>query len=450
MKSNKNLFSDAPYFAIIVLLGTISGTIGVLFHLSVDWLFASRENVLSDLSLSAQIPLSMAFSAVLALAAFLLVRHFAPEAAGSGVQEIEGAMEDLRPLRWKRVLPVKFVGGFLSLGSGMTLGREGPTIHMGAAAGQALSEIFKLGMLDRKGLLAAGAAAGLAAAFNAPLAAVLFVIEETRNQFPYHLKTYMGVIFASIISATITEHIGGVGPELSIPEVQLPLAILPIFLVLGPVLGMLGVRLNRSILFALDQFDRLPDKWHHFNAPVVGAIAGLLIVVFPAATGGGEILVHRIVLDHPGTSALVALFAIRYLMTLVSYSSGVPGGIFAPLLAVASCAGLVVGALIQLAGWNIEHIAIGCAIASMGGLFAGSIRAPLVGVVLVLELTGAYELMLPVLITCSTANLMAHKMGGRPIYEELLERTLRKEHQPIPKHEEQLPVQLGADDDEKT
>ncbi|MEP3276961.1 MAG: H(+)/Cl(-) exchange transporter ClcA [Stappiaceae bacterium] len=447
MKNKENLFSDAPYFAIIVLLGIISGTIGVLFHLSVDWLFESRRLVLAGFDVSTQIVVSMAFSALLALAAFLLVRYYAPEAAGSGVQEIEGAMEDLRPLRWKHILPVKFVGGFLSLGSGMTLGREGPTIHMGAAVGQALSEWFKLRTLDRKGLLAAGAAAGLAAAFNAPLAAVLFVIEETRSQFPYHLKTYMGVIFASIISATITEHIGGVGPELSIPEVSLPLAILPIFLVLGPVLGMLGVWLNRSIIFALDQFDRLPDKWHHYNAPIVGAVAGLLIVIFPAATGGGEILVHRIVLDHPGTSALLALFAIRYVMTLVSYSSGVPGGIFAPLLAVASCAGLVVGALLHLAGWNIEHLAVGCAIASMGGLFAGSIRAPLVGVVLVLELTGAYELMLPVLITCSTANLMAHKMGGRPIYEELLERTLRKEHQPVPDKQEQLPVELGPDED---
>src|SRR5262249_44255761 len=153
------------------LVGAVVGAIGTAFHIGVD-ATSQWPALLSGPDIVGLPVLTGLVSAALVVAAVWLVRTFAPEAAGSGVQEIEGALEGLRPVRWARILPVKFVGGILALGSGLVTGREGPTIHMGASVAQAASEWLGLSTRDMRGLLAAGGAAGLAAAFNAPLAAI--------------------------------------------------------------------------------------------------------------------------------------------------------------------------------------------------------------------------------------------------------------------------------------
>ena len=168
-----DLPGEARYMALAVLVGTMAGLIGSLFHLLVDRLIVwpqLLERVASGWPLAGMAALVTMACTVLAL---FMVRRFAPEAGGSGVQEIEGALAGLRPVRWRRVLPVKFFAGLLALGSGLVLGREGPTIHMGASAAAATVDCFRTTELERRGLLASGAAAGLACAFNAPLAAVL-------------------------------------------------------------------------------------------------------------------------------------------------------------------------------------------------------------------------------------------------------------------------------------
>ncbi len=193
-----------------------------------------------------------AFSATLVVVSVWIVRAFAPEAAGSGVQEIEGAMEGKRVVRWRRVLPVKFFGGFLSLSSGLVIGREGPTIHIGASIAQVLAEAVRLSDRERCGLLAAGGAAGLAAAFGAPLASILFVIEETRRQFPYTLRTYTALMLASVTSGIVTEVIAGRRPFMAMVAPETPVAWLPAFVVLGVALGALGVAFNKGIVWSLD------------------------------------------------------------------------------------------------------------------------------------------------------------------------------------------------------
>ncbi|MGX1498416.1 CIC family chloride channel protein [Labrenzia sp. MBR-25] len=445
--SSISVRSDAAYFLKATLVGILVGGLATGFHTGLDFLFAHYAALRQALG-PGYMPyvVSMAISAACVTGAYILVKRVAPEAAGSGIQEIEGAMEDKRPLHWPRVLIAKFFGGLLALGSGLVLGREGPTIHMGAMTAEALSRSQDLSGDDHKGLLAAGAAAGLAAAFNAPLAAILFIVEETRRQFPFGYRTYMAVIIASILSAAITEQLTSIGPPLQVDVGFVPVWSFVLLAVLGLFLGALGVFFNRALITVMDLFLKIPSGLRWVPAVVIGAATGILLNILPAATGGGEELVHDLILTNYGVIALLVLTLLRFGGVLFSYASGVPGGIFAPMLSIATCAGLAFGvASAELLPVD-DDFRSACAVAAMGGFFAASVRAPLVGVVLVMELTGAYSLIMPVLITCTTASLTAHHLGGRPIYEELLERTLRLAGEPVdgPSGGDKTPVQLGT------
>ncbi|MCX2723894.1 H(+)/Cl(-) exchange transporter ClcA [Roseibium salinum] len=439
--------SDAAYFLKAALTGLLVGGLATGFHSGLNSVIAYYAALRATLG-TGLLPyaVSIGVSAVCVTAAFLLVRRVAPEAAGSGIQEIEGAMEDKRPLNWASVLVAKFFGGLLALGSGLVLGREGPTIHMGAMTAEALSRSHDISASDHKGLLAAGAAAGLAAAFNAPLAAILFIVEETRRQFPFGYRTYMAVIIASLLSAAVTEQLTHIGPPLLVEVSYVPVWSFLLLGLLGMLLGALGVLFNRALIGVMDLFQKIPSGLRWLPALAIGAATGGLLIAFPEATGGGEDLVPNLISAEFGILALLVLTLLRFSGVLFSYASGVPGGIFAPMLSIATCAGLAFGvAAIELLPLE-DDFRSACAVAAMGGFFAASVRAPLVGVVLVMELTGAYALIMPVLVTCTTASLTAHHLGGRPIYEQLLERTLRLAGQPADTETEKTPVLLGTRD----
>lgn len=417
--------AEAKFFIIAALVGAGTGALGTIFHLTADALLQWPEWLTDRFGSGLGVVAAAAvIAATLAVLSAMIVRNFAPEAAGSGVQEIEGTLEGLRPLRWRRVLPVKFVAGVLSLSSGLVLGREGPTIHIGASIAAALAEWTKLPAMERCGLIAAGAGAGLAAAFNAPLASVLFVIEETRRQFPYTFKTYVGVIIACALSAFLTEEIAGVGPDLRITVMATPLWLLPAFVFLGVVIGGLGVLFNAGLLRGLDLAARLDGKVRYIFPLCVGLIVGVLLIWVPQATKGDESLIIKLIAENHGALFLFGLVVLRFATSVASYSSGVPGGIFAPILTLAASVGLALGGLFTLFFPEAQMVAVAFAVAAMGGLFTASVRAPMVGAVLVLELTGAFEIVLPVLVTCVVAHVAAEWFGGRPVYEQLLDRTL--------------------------
>lgn len=419
--------SEALFYVIAVAVGAAAGLIGTLFHFGVDWLLAWPHALGAALDIGGGLFLLItgAVAAAMCVMSVWLVRSFAPEAAGSGVQEIEGAMEGLRTVRWRRVLPVKFFGGLLSLSSGLVVGREGPTIHMGAAISQAFSEWLRLPAREARGLLAAGGAAGLAAAFSAPLASILFVIEETRRQFPYSLKTYTAVMLASVTSAVVTESLAGRRPFMALAVPDTPLIWLPAFVVLGIVLGVLGVVFNRALIWSMDASLAIGRRLTCYFVPaVVGFAVGVLLIVRPEATMGGDSLAVRLVGENLPLTIMAIVVVTRFVMTMASYSTGVPGGIFALILALATAVGLLYGLLLSALLPLPAGTEAAFAVAAMGGLFAATVRAPLVGIVLVAELTGAYTILVPTMITCLFANFIADWLGGRPIYEVLLERTL--------------------------
>lgn len=437
-QSNKNMPTtnaensyQAPrltYYFIAAIVGALTGILGASFHQLVDSSLSWSRHLPDLLGLEGPplyIVMSL-FSAAMFCGAVALVRNFAPEASGSGVQEIEGAMAGLREVRWKRVLPVKFIGGTLALSAGMIGGREGPTIHMGASIAKAIGSRLALGTQEARALLGAGGAAGLTAAFNAPMASVIFILEEARNAFPHSVRTYSAVIVACGFSAIATAAISGTAPFMALSATAMPLTFLPVFLLLGAILGVLGVLFNRTIIAGLDISQRIGLRLSPYLVPaLLGVVIGPMLIIFPEATGGGETLAVAIT-DNPLPIGLLGLVVlVRFFGTAVSYSSGAPAGIFAPILALAATSSVFLAGLLEMVMPLPPGTIVAFAVAGMAGLFASTIRAPLVGMVLVAELTGTYALALPVLLTAITASIVAEALGGRPIYEVLLERTLR-------------------------
>ncbi|CAI0777587.1 H(+)/Cl(-) exchange transporter ClcA [Serratia entomophila] len=416
------------------LVGTLAGLLGVAFDNAVNWVQQQRLTALVQVADYWILvwPLAFILSAALAALGYYLVRRYAPEAGGSGIPEIEGALEELRPVRWWRVIPVKFIGGMGTLGAGMVLGREGPTVQMGGNVGRMVLDIFRMrGAEARHSLLATGAAAGLSAAFNAPLAGILFIIEEMRPQFRYNLISIKAVFIGVIMSSVVFQLFNGSGSVIAVGKLSsAPINTLWLYLVLGAIFGAVGVMFNALVFRSQDMFARLHGGRMRnvlLMGGLLGGVCGILGLIQPEAAGGGFGLIPIAAAGNYSVGMLMFIFITRVFTTLLCFGSGAPGGIFAPMLAL----GTLFGTAFGLAGAHLfpqYGIEAGTfAIAGMGALFAATVRAPLTGIVLVLEMTDNYQLILPMIITCLGATLVAQFLGGKPLYSSILARTLRKQ-----------------------
>ena len=410
-------------------VGALTGLVGGAFRIAVSLAGDVHERARS-LPLPPAL-VSIALGAAMVATAVFLVRRFAPEAGGSGVQEVEGALEGVRPVRWRRVLPVKFAGGALGLGSGLALGREGPTIQMGGALGRLVADLLRLDAAQTHVLVASGAGAGLAAAFNAPLSGALFVIEEMRPHFQYGVLSVQGVLIACATADAVVRVMLGGNPVLPLPDFTMPsLGALGLFLAFGALVGALGRLFNALLLAGLDLFAAIPDRARVAAAGLVGGATGLLLWLRPHVVGGGYATIDAATAGAIPAAGLLALVAARLAATATSYATGAPGGIFAPMVAIGALLGLWFGHACH-AAWPDAVADPGVfAVAGMGALFAATVRAPLTGIALAAELTGEFALILPLTVSAIGATLMAHALGGQPIYSVLLDRTLARTPRP--------------------
>jgi H+/Cl- antiporter ClcA len=410
-----------------VFVGALVGLVGTVFREA-----ASRGYELFGRTLGAAdargIPgwAAGAFGgAVLVVLSVFLTRRFAPESAGSGIQEVEGILAGtLPPIPWRRMLPVKFFGGLFTLSAGLLLGREGPTIHMGAGIAQAVAERSRASRERLHVLLGAGAAAGLAVAFRAPLAGILFAVEELRREFPPTRQSIQAVSLATITAVLVGIAIAGPSPLLPVPATRYPTALEVLLVVpFAMLVSVFGLAFNATLLATIERSHAVARRGGALPlALVVGAGIGALAWIVPPLTGGGEDLAQRMVAAAPAAGLLAVLLVGRFVLFNASYSTGVPGGIFAPQLALGACAGLlavVCGA--KLAPAHDFSIVL-WSIAGMAALLTATVRAPLTGVALVIELTGCLPAGLMALLAAVTAAFTARTLGGRPIYETILER----------------------------
>ena len=409
------------------LVGLLAGLVAIAFRA----VLAAGDNLRNALlAWSHHFPLfgwlfPVGFGAMGAFLGVFLVRRFAPEASGSGIPHLEAVLHRYREFHWKRVLPVKFVGGALALGSGLALGREGPTVQMGGTIGAAVSEWLNVSTRDRLVLIAAGAGAGLAAAFNAPLAGVMFVLEEVQKDF--RQAVFGSAFLAAAVADIVARFASGQLPVFRIPSYPVPdLKALPAFAILGVAAGLLGVVYNRSLIGTLTLFAKVPPKFALLVAALVGAVVGLVAWLSPGAVGGGHHLAETFLEGHTALAVIPLWFGLRFILSMASYGTGAPGGIFAPLLVLGALIGLGVGEVTHLLFPQLVPIPAIFAVVGMAAYFTAIVRAPLTGIVLIIEMTGNYAQMLPLLIACFCAYIVAEGMGELPIYENLLERDLMR------------------------
>lgn len=353
-----------------------------------------------------------------------LVRRFVPAAAGSGIPHVESVIGGEAPPARLLLLPVKFVGGLLAIGAGMALGREGPSVQMGATLAHHMGRLFRCDWRDSQSLLAAGAGAGLAAAFNAPLAGAVFVLEELLRRFDMRHAT--AALGASVGAIAVVRLIDGPTPELSVSAYfnVTPIDTL-LCLALGVAAGLAGAAYNGAILGALDMADRLsrwPAEW---RAALVGASVGALAWFAPGLVGGGDALT-QLTLDGAFAFAILPLvFLLRFILGAACYAAGTPGGLFAPLLVLGAQLGYVFGSALYANAPDAHMRAAMFAIIGMAAFFAAVVRAPLTGMILITEMTESSELLLPMLAASFSAMATAALLRNEPIYDALKERSAR-------------------------
>lgn len=407
-----------------LIVGAVAGVLASGFRAALE--FAEHHRVLWQHGFSRPVSLifALAIGAVGGGLSVWLVRRFSPEAAGSGIPHLKSVVLGEKEMTWRRLLPVKFLAGVCGIGGGLALGREGPTIQMGGATGIMVSEWFKVrpGEGERRALISAGAGAGLAAAFNSPLAGMIFVLEELQGKITP--VVFIAAFLASVAADVVSRVLIGESPVFPLHNLAVPtLHAIPLALILGVICGFAGVLFNRALLKTLDVFDRV-RRWPAF---LVGALAGVAVGfaswMLPGVAGSGGIFVERALAGEIATRPIFALLALRFALTMMSYGSGAAGGIFAPLLVLGALGGLAVGRVAHEFApvWAAQPEIF--AVLGMGALLTAIVRAPLTGIVLMVELTGKYDFMLPLLASCLVAYGVAEGLRDVPIYEALRART---------------------------
>jgi len=349
----------------------------------------------------------------------------APLAGGSGIPQVKGFLMRQVDLKWFRELLVKFAGGLLALGFGLSLGREGPSVQMGASTGLGFSRGLRRTPLEEKSLVTAGASAGLAAAFNSPLAGVVFALEELHRHFSPILL--VSAMTASVTADLVSRSFFGLEPAFRFENLSpLPLSRYPFVLLLGILVAVLGKLFNGSLLWMQTHYGqnrRIPPLLR----PVpVFVLAGVIGFMAPRLLGGGHHLIEELTHTRMLLGVLILLFLGKLLFTTFAYSSAVPGGIFLPILVLGALVGKGFGGILFQEGLIAEPMVINFMTLAMAAYFTAVVRAPITGSILITEMTGSFRHMLPLVVVSLVAYVVTDLIHSRSLYDVLLDRMMER------------------------
>lgn len=428
MVSSKRIFRQTEYFLqeivrskIIVqaiLVGLISGMLVVGFKVSINSLFWTIQKFLSAFPTWQKALIFPLITTLGGLISGFLVFKFAPETKGSGIPYVKMTMARMGNMTRIRSIVVKFFAGVAGIGTGLSLGREGPSVQLGAGAGTLVGRLFKMSGTNQDKLIAAGAGSAIGATFNAPIAGTIFVLEELVQKFTPALL--FPVLVATVSAASLARHFLGSNPSFDLPKLQggITLENIPVCIILGLVAGLLGVLFSKVIFFNNKLFDKMSKIPNYVKPAIAGLAVGLIGLVIPYVLGSGNFSVD-LLLQHKFSLGLVLIiFIAKFFVTPFCFGSGAAGGIFLPMLMLGSFLGYIVSTVCNSFGFHTDPIVI--AILGMGAFLSAVARTPITAVVMVFEMTGGYSHILPIMLSAAIADLVAEKLNQKPIYASLI------------------------------
>lgn len=414
-------------FAVALISGALCGLAAVSFHLGI----IAAEHRLIDPAMHARghtwIWWTIGIPTMGGLVSGILLQYVVPGARGSGIPQVKVAFA----VRGGRVPFTeaigKFIIGILQIGTGSSLGREGPTVQICAGVASTLGRAAALSRDNLRRLLPVGAAAGIAAAFNAPIAAVTFTIEEVVGDLDQAVLAW--IVVAAAIAAAIERSILGEHPVFTISKhYGLDHASsLVFYAALGLAAAVVSLAFTEGLLGLRKRFQRMALIPEWARPGIGGLVTGILAAIalgwlhVGGVTGGGYDTLSEALAGNLAIKALLVLCVMKLVATLFSYSSGGAGGIFAPALFIGGMLGGAFGYFDKVALHHADHQIGAFALVGMGAVFAGIVRAPITSVLIIFEMTGSYDLILPLMISNMTAYALARHFRPVPIYEALLE-----------------------------
>ena len=349
-----------------------------------------------------------------------LIYIFARETKGHGVPEVMLAVSTIGGKIRARVALIKALVSSICIGSGGSVGREGPIVQIGSALGSSLGQLFKLSEEKIKILVACGAASGISATFNAPLAGIFFALEVILRE--YGLRHISSVVLSAVTATIISRHFLGNHPAFIVPTYQL-LSIweIPLYFIFGFIAAFVALLYMKFLYKCEDIFDSW--NFHEYLKPAAGGlIIGLIGVFFPQIFGVGYETIELALNGQIATKLVIILVLAKIAATSITLGSGGSGGIFAPSLFIGAMLGGAYGNLTQLLFPNIAIPPGACALVGMGAVFAGAAHAPISAILILFEMTGDYKIILPLMITCIISTVVVRRFKKDSIYTLKLRR----------------------------
>ncbi|WP_077609334.1 ClC family H(+)/Cl(-) exchange transporter [Clostridium sp. Marseille-P2415] len=425
VKKTINRYRSFRYALILegIVIGAISGAIVVFFRYLLSYADGLLHSVLNyGKAHTWFIPV---WFLILAAAAFVVALLLKWEAfiSGSGIPQVEGEMNgELDPCWWK-VLAAKLAGGLLSLGCGLSLGREGPSIQLGAMAAKGFSRLAGRAKTEEKLLITCGASAGLSAAFNAPIAGVLFSLEEIHKHFSP--EVLLSTMASSITADFVSRNVFGLRPVFDFQVTRMiPLHIYGHVILLGVVMGGLGIVYNTCLSGTQDLYRKIPSQTVRLMVPFL--LAGVFGIFYPYVLGGGHTLVEALASGEMMFGALCLLLVLKFGFSMLSFGSGAPGGIFLPLLVLGAVIGNIYYSAAGMVSGSLDGLLGNFIILGMAGYFSAIVRAPITGIILISEMTGSFSHLLTLSMVSLAAYVVPDLVHCAPVYDQLLHRLLSR------------------------
>jgi CIC family chloride channel protein len=423
-------FREERFFLVLsIFIGLFSGLAVVCFRIAIDW---SRIALLGPVPLPHQLRLILA-PVLVSFVVAVLVLHVFPAVRGSGVNQTKAALYIYNGYIPFRTAVGKFITAALAIGSGHSLGPEDPSLQIGASLASALGRFLRLSRERLRLLAPVGAAAGLAAAFNAPISAVLFVIEEVIGRWSAGILG--SVVLSAISSVVVVRFFLGSEPLFRIPTVGLirPQELLA-YAALGAIGAFAAIIFAKAISFFRPRLKALPRWTQYFQPAIAGLMVGLIgYFGAPQVMGAGYQFMDQAMHNQFTWKMLAMLAVLKIVATTASFVSGTPGGMFAPTLFVGAMLGGAVGGVEHIFFPTLTGSIATYSLVGMGVLFAAFLRVPMTSVFMVLEVSGNYSIIIPVIVANTIAYVISRSFQSTPIFDLLT----RQDGLDLPSLEEQ-------------